>query len=237
MWSLGLGSMQQPMLTPSTIALAKARVSGRHIFAHEGFSSRELDVSSRVREKHGGVFGHFSASGNVSIGASNAPIDVHVEMTHSIPHQVQTINLRSRAGPLKATLSIMDMSKEAERNTFKINAVSRDGPLDLTLSNGSTYGSVSIDAEATNAPAHLTLDTAFEGTFVAKTVDSNESEGASAVYAPGATYSGHMRVFRTPFQTRHIHAGAVGWGSEEAAVNGASFAEVRSVQRSAHIDI
>lgn len=123
----------------------------------------------------------------------------------------------------------MDSSRQ---NTFKVIATAREGSLDLTLRNGSTYGSVSIDAEAVNAPARLKLDTAFEGTFVAKTVDSDESEGATAAYH-GEPCPGNTRVFRAPFQTRHIHVGAVGRETSSAS----SFAEVRSIQGSAYINL
>lgn len=136
--------------------------------------------------------------------------------------------------PLNATLSLVDPSRQS---TFKVKATSRDFPLDLKICDGSTYAAVSIDAEARSAPAHLSLDWGFEGTFVAKTVDSDEIEKASVSYTHVERDPSYARVFRTPFQTRHLHAGAVGWSGEEAAVSGPSFAEVRSVRHSAHIAV
>ena len=132
----------------------------------------------------------------------------------------------------------MDPSRKTKpENAFKINAESQNGPLNVALCSGSMYSTVNVFAEATDAPAHLSLDSSFEGTFIAKTVESSDLESASASYAYGEIYPGHERVYRAPFQTRHIHAGAVGWGSEEAAVNARSFVEVRSIRRSAHIDL
>ena len=131
----------------------------------------------------------------------------------------------------------MDPSRKTGQNTFQVRAKSHHGPLDLTICDESSYAAVKIDAEATEGPARLSLNTGFEGTFVARTIDSDEAESASVSYTYAEWYPGHARVYKQPLKTRHIHAGAVGWGSEEAAVNGRDFAEVRSVQRSAHIDL
>lgn len=139
--------------------------------------------------------------------------------------------------PVNATMSLVDPLKKTGENAFEITAKSWQGLIDLTLSDDSTYAAVSIDAQATDAPVHLSLDPAFEGTFTAKTIKPDASERATVAYTHGGLYSGLSRVFQTPFRTRHLHTGAAGWGSEEAAANGPSFAEIRSIHRSAHIDI
>ena len=115
--------------------------------------------------------------------------------------------------------------------------MAHNGPLDLTICDNSTYGAIYIDAEASSAPAHLSLDSVFEGTFVAKAIDPGESQGASVTYTRAEWYPGYERVLHEPLKTRHIHAGAVGWGSVEAATSALGFAEVRSVHGSAYIDL
>ena len=122
------------------------------------------------------------------------------------------------------------------QNMFKVNALARNGPLDLTICDGSAYGAVYIEAGASNAPARVSLDSAFEGTFVAKVVDPGESQGASVTFDRVRWHSGYERVLHEPLKTRHVHAGAVGWGSVEDAASAMGFAEVRSVHGSAHID-
>lgn len=139
---------------------------------------------------------------------------------------------------LNATLYLVDPSRKTGRlSPFDVQATSREGSLDLEICGGSMYSVINIDAEARNGSAHLGLDASYEGTFIAKTVDSGDSERAEVIYTHGELYPGYSNVFLPPLRTRQLHAGAVGWGSEEAAVNGPSFAEVRSVQRSATITV
>ncbi|VDB83263.1 unnamed protein product [Peniophora sp. CBMAI 1063] len=219
------------------VVLGNVMLGGGRITAQAGFMARQLNLNSRDGGKHDGVFGHFSSSGNVSITGIHAPIDARVEITHSLDHQVQTVSIFTYGSSSKTSLLFIGPSRKEEHNSFKVDARSLEGSLDLAIEDGSTYATVTIDAEARNGPAHLSLDSAFEGTFVAKTIDSDESEAAGASYSYAELYPGRVRVYQRPLRTRHIHAGAVAWGSEDAAASASSYAEIRSHQRSAMIDV
>lgn len=79
------------------LALDEVRLGVGRIFAHEGFTVRELSIHSHTAVARGGVFGHFTTSGNVSIVAMGAPVDVHVETMHSLLYQAQTVTLHTYA--------------------------------------------------------------------------------------------------------------------------------------------
>ena len=55
--------------------------------------ARNINVNSRQAD--GGVFGHFSSTGNVSIGSQASPVDVHIETIHSQESNVQSVDLYS----------------------------------------------------------------------------------------------------------------------------------------------
>ena len=42
-----------------------------------------------------GIFGYFFAGGNVSLNAFKAPINAHIEVTHSPDHRLQNIFLNT----------------------------------------------------------------------------------------------------------------------------------------------
>lgn len=55
--------------------------------------AQRVDVHSNRAGVLGGIFGHLSSSGNVSLSAHAGPIDVHIESIHALVHHSQTVLL------------------------------------------------------------------------------------------------------------------------------------------------
>ena len=112
--------------------------------------------------------------------------------------------------------------------SFDVRAASSNYPQKLALVDPSYYpAGARISARAINAPATLRLDSFFEGTYVSRTSRRARGAGLSGevnIFFPKGKE--RKRVSAEGFANRHMITGAVGWENEEAAIEGASYAEV-----------
>ncbi|KZV75679.1 hypothetical protein PENSPDRAFT_54358 [Peniophora sp. CONT] len=195
----------------------------------------------------GNVTGHFNiVDGDGAIRTDGASIDARFIVVRGPNQAGQTrkLDLQANNAALNAQIMLGNEAHDCHLSTnpakncawvrpfaFDITATSSNYPQRVTLLEGSYYPSgVHIATLATNAPATLKLDAFFEGTYVARSGKSALGAGKQGGFGGVADPSrkGRERVFVEGLETRHVSSGAVGWGSEDSAREGTSYAEVET---------
>ncbi|VDB96660.1 unnamed protein product [Peniophora sp. CBMAI 1063] len=214
------------------------------VHAQKGFGTTGSSI--RTYGPRGNVTGHFDvAYGDLDVRTDGAGVNARFDVARGQREDGMTryINFEVNDGSLNVKLWLddeaLDPCAHVPKNVdphcvryrpfaFDIHATSSNHPQEIMLLDHSLYPSgVNIYTRSTNAPSRLKLDPSFEGTYHYHSA-KNHYGGEIMYRIPEVDPSGkgRKRVRLEGLTTQYGYTGAVGWGSEEAAKKGASFAEV-----------
>ncbi|KAJ7503109.1 hypothetical protein B0H11DRAFT_1798820 [Mycena galericulata] len=111
------------------------------------------------------ISGSFDVTTSLSLITSNAPIDASVNLHNRNIFATTELVLQTRNAQIDSAVSLLTSAASGEGGKFAVTAQNSDGPLIMTFPASPARSVLDLNAQTSNSPANVWLNSHFEGEF------------------------------------------------------------------------
>ncbi|KAH9965384.1 hypothetical protein BC827DRAFT_1126128 [Russula dissimulans] len=166
--------------------------------------------SVEVHTTNGGIRGAFNTSDDLTLVTTNMPISVRVGAANGGSKKPTDVLMRTTNAHIEADISLKSKSSSGTGGSFGVHAHATNGFIKIVYEDSPVGSVLNSDIRSTNAPVHVALHRAYEGTFSLRTTNSPASlDQLRHVEDPSGR--GRERVLSSRSTNGHVVYGQVEW--------------------------
>ncbi|KAJ7647798.1 hypothetical protein FB45DRAFT_894478 [Roridomyces roridus] len=151
-----LGSLKEGLEFDRLILKSQNQpISAKSVFARNG----------TIQTSNSPIEGSFETSASLSLITSNAPIDASINLYNKNIFSETHLFLQTRNAQLESDINLLTTAASGEGGKFIVTAQTADTPLVMSFPASPARSILTLDAQTSNSPADVWLNTAFEGEF------------------------------------------------------------------------
>ncbi|KAF8070381.1 hypothetical protein FPV67DRAFT_1448153 [Lyophyllum atratum] len=160
------------------------------------------------RTSNSAIIGVFNTSRSLTLRTSNSPIQVDVGVRNEKEY-VSELVMRTSNAKIESRVSLTSPTKGGR---YLVTATTSNGSLNVTFPTSPLDSTLKLTAATSNAPALVSLDPAYEGTFSLSTSNFSPSLKRRDVQDP--TGKGRKRMMEANSYGRGVLRGSVYWSDQ-----------------------
>jgi len=166
--------------------------------------------SVEVHTTNSGIRGAFNTSDDLTLITTNVPISVRVGAANGGSKKPSDVLIRTTNAHIEAHISLKSKSSSGTGGSFGVHAHTTNGFIKIVYEDSPVGSVLNSDVRSTNAPVHVALHRAYEGTFSLRTTNSPASlDQLNHVEDPSGR--GRERVLSSRSTNGHVVYGEVEW--------------------------
>ncbi|KAI0740760.1 hypothetical protein C8Q76DRAFT_708943 [Earliella scabrosa] len=195
-------------LGPEAISFGSLVLSSENMAIHSDYVQADEAV---IRTSNAKISGSYRAYKSLVLQTTNDAVAGHLSLYHDSKRAEPTaLTINAPNSPIDTSINLRSTSSYSTGGTFSVTAHTQNRPIEMRFDEQPTDSVLVLDAETANAPAHVNVHPAYEGTVELATTHG-QMEMAVEFRARDPAGRGRKRAFDLLRQTAFNVKGRLWW--------------------------